>query len=273
MDETMNDTATAVSVLAEAIRGRAAYHLNACVKCGLCAETCHIYQAKPEPANHPGVKAAQVISHYRRYHTFLGRTFPSLVGARDFSPEALDALVETVYGRCTACGRCGLHCSVGLDISSIIRAGRNVLAATGRVPEDLQKTVENQIKTGNQMAITPEELNSTAEWLSSDLKLEMSDENVKIHVDEKGKRVLYLVNPREIKFFPLSLMAAAGVFHAAGESWTISSKFYDVTNYGFFSGDDEAAAELTRRVMKEAADLGVEEVVVLIVPVENRHRA
>ena len=36
---------------------------------------------------------------------------------------------------------------------------------------------------------------------------------------------------------------------AAGESWTLSSKFYDVTNYGFFAGDDAAAGELTRRVL------------------------
>ncbi|HUU98780.1 MAG TPA: (Fe-S)-binding protein [Phycisphaerae bacterium] len=254
-------TETARNALARCIRGLGAYHLNACVKCGLCAETCHVYQAEPEPANHPGTKAAKVISHYRRYHTLLGKLAPRLVGARDLTPETLDELVETVYGRCTACGRCGLHCSIGLDVAAVIRAGRKVLASVGKVPEGLQRTVDNQLETGNQMAIPREELLSTAEWLSDDLKVEMGDEAVKVHVDEKGKRALYLVNPREVKFFPLSLMAAAGVFHAAGESWTISSKFYDVTNYGFYSGDDEAAGELTRRVMDEAKALGVEEII------------
>ena len=34
-----------------------------------------------------------------------------------------------------------------------------------------------------------------------------------------------------------------------------------MTNYGFFAGDDEAAKELTRRVLEEAQALGVEEVV------------
>jgi len=252
---------TARETLARSIRGLGAYHLNACVKCGLCAETCHVYQTEPEPENHPGAKAAKVISHYRRYHTFLGKVAPGLVGARDLTPEALDELVETVYGRCTACGRCGLHCSIGLDVAAIIRTGRNVLASVGKVPEGLQRTVDNQIETGNQMAIPREELLSTAEWLSDDLRTEMGDDRVKVHVDEKRKRVLYLVNPREVKFFPLSLMAAAGVFHAAGESWTMSSRFYDVTNYGFYSGDDESAAELTRRVIDEARALGVEEII------------
>jgi Fe-S oxidoreductase len=64
-----------------------------------------------------------------------------------------------------------------------------------------------------------------------------------------------------VKFFPLSLQAAAGVFHAAGESWTLSSRVYDVTNYGFFAGDDAAAAELTRRVVEEAERLGASEIV------------
>ena len=254
-------TALARETLRNAIRGCGAYHLNACVKCGLCGETCHVYLAEPEPANLPGAKAAKVISHYRRYHTFLGRWMPGLVGARDLTPEALQALGESVYGRCTACGRCGLHCSIGLDVAATIRAGRNMLAAVGMVPDGLQRTVANQLETGNQMAIPREELLSTAEWLSEDLQLEMGDPEVKVHVDEPGRRVLYLVNPREVKFFPLSLMAAAGVFHAAGESWTLSSKFYDVTNYGLFSGDDAAAGELTRRVMEEAKALGVQEVI------------
>jgi Fe-S oxidoreductase len=41
----------------------------------------------------------------------------------------------------------------------------------------------------------------------------------------------------------------------------MSSRFYDVTNYGFFAGDNAAAGELTRRVMEEAEALGVEEII------------
>ncbi len=249
------------AAMAAAVPGLAAFHLNACVKCGLCGESCHIYLTDPVPENVPGVKAGKVIDLYRRYYTFLGQTVPALVGARDITSESLDDLVESVYGRCTACGRCGIHCSVGLDVAAVIRTGRNMLAKAGKVPEGLQKTVENQLTTGNQMEIPQEELCSTAEWLGDDLKMEMEDETVSVPVDKAGSRVLYLINPREVKFFPLSLMAAAGVFHAAGESWTISSLFYDVTNYGLFSGDNEAAGELTRRVIDEAKRLGVDEII------------
>ncbi len=252
---------TAREILARLAHDCGAYHANACVKCGLCGQSCHIYRTEPETANLPGAKAGEVMRFYRRYHTLLGRIAPAWVGGRDITPQALDELAEAVYGRCTGCGRCGLHCSIGLDVASVIRAGRRMLAAVGKVPTGLQRTVDNQIQTGNQMAIPREELLSTAQWLSEDLQREMGDESVRVHVDEPGKRVLYLVNPREVKFFPLSLMAAAGVFHAAGESWTMSSKVYDVTNYGLFSGDDQAAAELTRRAIDEARALGSQEII------------
>ena len=252
---------TAREALRRAARGLAAYHFDACVRCGLCGESCHIYKTDPVPENLPGAKAAKVASFFRRYHTVLGRIAPFLVGARTLTAEALDELVEAAYGRCTGCGRCGLNCSVGADVGAIIRAGRNVLAAVGKVPPNLQAVVDNQLRTGNQMAITPQELRDTAAWISEDLRLEMGDDGVKVHVDEPGKRVFYLVNPREVKFFPLSLMAAAGVFHAAGESWTMSSRFYDVTNYGLFSGDDSAAAAITKQAVEEAERLGAEEII------------
>ncbi|MGD8719917.1 MAG: (Fe-S)-binding protein [Candidatus Zixiibacteriota bacterium] len=247
--------------LRRAARGLAAYHMHSCVKCGLCGETCHIYKTDPVPENLPGAKAGRVMSHFRRYHTLVGKVAPFLVGARPLTAETMEDLVEVVYGRCTACGRCGINCSVGTDVGSVIRVGRNLLAAAGKVPPSLQAVVDNQINTGNQMAVTSDELRSTADWLSEDLGLEMGDEAARIRVDEHGSRVMYLVNPREVKFFPLSLSAAAGVFHAAGESWTTSSKFFDVTNYGLYSGDDPAAARITRQAIEEAERLGVEEII------------
>ena len=260
-DENKEDLKSALRAMEKSIRGLGAFHMNACVRCGLCVDTCHIYMSEPDVENMPAVKAARVMSLFRRYHTLLGKHFPWFVGARDVTPEVLDELMEVVYGRCTACGRCSIHCAVGVDVHTVIRAGRLMCAASGRVPEGLRKTVNNQIKTGNQMAIEKTEFLETCEWLSEELALEMKDPEAKIHIDRKGSRMLYLVNPREIKFFPLSLQAAGGVFHAAGENWTISSAVYDVTNYGFYAGDDKAAEELTRRMLEEADRLGVEEVI------------
>jgi len=261
METTRRILDRAILELKKAVTGMGGYHMNSCVKCGLCGETCHVYLTDPIPENLPGYKAQKVIRHFKRYYTLMGRIAPAWVGATDITLETLEEMVEYVYGRCTGCGRCGVHCSIGTDVGSIVRAGRKVLASVGMVPPNLQAVVDNQIHTGNQMAISPEELRETTAWLAEDLQMEMEDDTVTIPVDEPGKRILYLVNPREVKFFPLSLMAAAGVFHVAGESWTLSSKFYDVTNYGLFSGDDNAAGGITRRVVEEAQQLGVEEII------------
>ncbi len=261
LDDPSQVVKKAREALRDAVAGLGAYHMHACVRCGLCGETCHIYLTDPVPENLPGVKAARLISYFRRYHTLLGKAAPFLTGARDLTTDALDELVEIVYGRCTACGRCGINCTVGADIGSIMRAGRNMLASVYKVPKSLQAVVNNQLTTGNQMSITTDELKATAQWISEDLQMEMGIDDVKVHVDEPGKRVAYLINPREVKFFPLSLSAAAGVFHIAGESWTLSSKFYDVTNYGMYSGNDSEAAEITRQAIDEAMELGVEEVI------------
>lgn len=236
-------------------------HSQACVHCGLCGESCHIYLDDPSPENLPAAKAGKVAALVRRYHTWTGRTLPWLNGARDLDEAALDELTEAVHGRCTACGRCGLHCAIGLDVQAVIAAGREVLTAAGRIPEGVMKTRDNQLRTGNQMAIPREEFLETVAWLSDELARDLGDEKAVIPVDQPGQRVLYLVNPREVRFFPLSLQAAAGVFHRAMESWTLSSRVFDVTNYALFAGDPAGAAELTRRAEEEARRLGVQEIV------------
>jgi Fe-S oxidoreductase len=235
--------------------------MGACVRCGLCGQSCHVYLADPTPRNLPAAKVEVLAGLYRRRHSFLGKHAPWLVNAREVGPEELEALVDAVFGRCTGCGRCSLHCSVGLDIASVTDAARRVLAAAGLTPDGLRRTVTMQLETGNQMAVTPEEIRETADWLSEELERESGKPGARVRVDEAGSRVLYLVNPRELKFFPLSLQAAAGVFHAVGESWTMSSRACDVTNYGFFAADDAAAAELTRRALEEARRLGASEIV------------
>ncbi len=251
----------AIQVLSESMRGLAAFHVNACVRCGLCGDICHVHQAEPVPENLPGAKMSKVAAFYRRYHTLLGRVAPFLVGARDITESSLEELVEHVYGRCTACGRCSLHCSVGADIASVIKAGRNMLVAAGLVPPNLQAVVDNQLTTGNQMRITDQEIKDTANWIAGDLEMEMGLGQIEIPVDRQDVDFLYLVNPREIKFFPLSLMSAAGIFRVAGASWTMSSQFCDVTNYGLFSGDNQAAFQITQNVLDEAERLRVKRII------------
>jgi Fe-S oxidoreductase len=180
---------------------------------------------------------------------------PWLTGARKIDEVTIEEMVDLFYGSCTMCGRCNKHCSVGVDIEYLIRTGRAMLAEMGYVPETLQKTVNTAISTGNNMGIEKGEFVDTLKWLEEDLQFEVDDESAQIPLDEKGKDILYTLNPREPKFFPLSISAMAKVFFAAGESWTISTRMYDVTNYGYFSGKLEEAKVIARRLEDEMHNL------------------
>ena len=57
-------------------------YLGACVRCGLCAESCHYYKASPELENAPARKLDHVAAAFRRHATTAGRLLPGLVGAR-----------------------------------------------------------------------------------------------------------------------------------------------------------------------------------------------
>ncbi|MCF8303805.1 MAG: (Fe-S)-binding protein [Bacteroidales bacterium] len=230
-------------------------HLNACVHCGLCAESCLYYRAYKEAKYIPARKVDMVASVYRRYHTFLGKRFPWLTNARKLNEECIDELIDMLYGSCTMCGRCNAHCSIGVDIEYVVRAGRMMLAYMGYVPGSLQSTVDAALNTGNNMAIPTDEFVDTLEWLEEDLQMEVEDDEANIPLDKKNCNILYTLNPREPKFFPLSISAMAKVFYAAGESYTISSQMYDVTNYGYFSSHEEEATVIGQKLHDEMLSL------------------
>jgi Fe-S oxidoreductase len=248
----------ALKALETRLGGRLRTHLNSCVHCGLCGQSCHYYLRYGEARFVPGNKADQLARLYRRYHTLPGRLLPRWFGARDLDEKAIEEMVDVIFGGCTMCGRCSIHCSIGVDIPFLVRTARTMLVELGLVPKGLQATVDAAINTGNNMAIPREELVDTLKWLEEDLRMEVGDDEASIPLDAEGKRVLYTLNPREPKFFPLSISAIGKIFYAAGESWTLSTTCYDVTNYAYFSGDDEAARELTQRLFDEVAKLKAE---------------
>ena len=251
----------ALNLFDSKLNGKLITHLNSCVHCGLCGESCHYYLATKDERFMPARKVDLVGSIYRRYHTFAGRFLPKLVGARDLNDETIEEMVDVLFGACTMCGRCSVHCSIGVDVPFLVRTARSMLVEMDLVPKGLQSTVDAAINTGNNMGIPRDEFVDTLEWLEEDLQMEVEDDNAEIPRDQKGKKIMYTLNPREPKFFPLSISAMAKIYYAAKESWTISTNTYDVTNYSYYSGDNEGATELTDRLCKEMKHLDTETLV------------
>jgi Fe-S oxidoreductase len=249
------DIDRALQVFRQKIDSQYAAYLNSCVHCGLCADSCHYYLANEEVQSIPAYKLNLVEKIFKRYFTFLGDKLPRWLKAEALTKEMIREWVDVLYGRCTLCGRCSLNCSIGLNIAYIIRAARSALASVGLVPPGLQSTVDTAVEKGNNMGILKEDWIETVEWLEEELQAEVDDPQARLPMDKKGAKLLYTVNPREPMFFPLSILAVAKIFYAAGESWTFSSSNYDVTNYGLYSGDDEVSAMLSGRLVKSRESL------------------
>jgi len=252
----------ALQVLRDGLDARTAAFLSSCVRCGLCADTCHVFLADGDPGSTPAAKVERIAALFRRHHTLLGRLAPAFVGARDLDDDALQALAAAAFGRCTVCGRCALNCSVGLDPAAIVRFARSVLSAAGMVPRGIRANADLALATGNNMGISREDLLETVAWLEQDLRDTLGDDTAAMPVDRAGARVLYALNPREVKFFPLSLSAAAAIFHVAKESWTLTSTDFDITNYGYFAADADSARAIAGQLAARTEALGVEELVV-----------
>jgi len=255
-------TEAALRLLRTGLDATTAASLEACVRCNLCAESCHVFLSDRESASAPAAKVQQVARLYRRYHTLAGALLPRLTGARTLDDAALAELVEGGFGRCTQCGRCTLNCAVGLDPAAAIRFGRALVSAAGLVPAGIQANVAAALETGNSMRIGADDVRETIAWLEEDLRATTGDPSITLPIDRRGARVLYALNPREIKFFPLSISAAAQLFHAAGESWTLSSTDFDITNYAYFAADRVAAGEIAGHLYARAEALGVRTLVV-----------
>ncbi|MCM2271261.1 MAG: (Fe-S)-binding protein [candidate division Zixibacteria bacterium] len=232
-----------------------------CVHCGLCADSCHYYLTDPRPENIPAHKAEMVAGLYRRNHTLSGRLFPSLNHARPMDAARAAEWIDSLYGRCSLCARCTVNCTVGIGLHQIIRAGRTALAAAGLVPSALQSTVDRAVETGNNMGISRDEWLETIEWLTDELRNETGDPDALLPIDKPDCDYLYAINPREAKFYPLSLLAAGKLFYAAGISWTFASDHYDVTNYGLFSGDNEISGMISGRLQETAARLNAKAII------------
>ena len=192
---------------------------------------------------------------------WFGKRMSGLLGAESLSNRLIEEWVDSLFGRCSLCGRCAINCTMGINIPYIIRAVRGALASVGLVPPGLQSTVQTAIEKGNNMGISKEDWLETVEWLEEELQQDVSDPEARLPVDKKGCRLLYTINPREAMFFPLSISAAGKIFYAAGESWTFSSENFDVTNYGLYSGDDHAAGIMSERLIEALEELECEELI------------
>lgn len=253
--------AAALDILRQRLNRQLQASLEACVRCGLCADSCHYYVSNPSPEHVPAHRAEQLRKVYRWLYDATSRVIPAWTGAAELDQELVEQLVMTAYGSCTMCGRCVLNCPMGVDTRFIVRAARGMLAAMDMTPEGLKATVNVHLEVGNNMGVTEEDYLETVKWMEEELQKEVDDPGATIPINKKNARVIYTFNPREVKYFPYLIQAAAKIYNAAGEDWTLSTESWDATNYGLFSGDDVAARKIAANLEAAVNHLGAQTLV------------
>lgn len=241
-----------------------ALSLAGCVHCGLCTNSCHYVLANPgDPTYAPAYKADQIRKIFKRHIDWTGRVFPWWVKAKSvFTDEELEELKDIAFGKCTNCRRCTINCPMGVDFATVNRMTRGLLVSVGIMPEGVAVVSKDQWEIGNQMGVLKEEYLETLQWMDEELQEELGLSHRLIPIDKKGARVMYTINPREVKYDPRTIADAAKIFTLAGEDWTMPSEGWDMTNFGLFSGDDDLGGTVAKRVYDKAEELGVQKVVI-----------
>jgi Fe-S oxidoreductase/CheY-like chemotaxis protein len=160
------------------------------------------------------------------------------------------------------CRRCTLNCPFGVDKALMMRYMRGRLTSVGVAPRGILDVNKDQWELGNQMGVSSEDYLETLDWLQDELRAEVGDPKAAIPIDKQNANVVFVVNPREIKYSPLSLLAAAKIFYVAGEDWTMPSVGWDNTNFGLFSGLDDLGGHMGKLAFDQAIKLGVKKMVI-----------
>ncbi len=204
--------------------------LENCTKCGNCAKQCHSYLGTEDYYNIPAARAELMGGIYKRYFTWMGRTFAQLTGAGDFDTETLSKWLTYFY-QCNLCRRCARFCPFGIDTAEVTIAARHILSELGIMPKFIQGIVANLKKTGNNMGLPKAAILDCAEFLEAEM-LEETGLEIKIPLDKPNSDILYI--PSSTDFFVNSdtMIGVAKLFYHLGVNWTLSSEILEAANFG-----------------------------------------
>lgn len=251
----MTATSTAVNTFVKETGGWLASQLEACTRCGICAEACHFYQATGNPEYSPVWKIELLRRAYEQRFGLMGKIKLALGIDKPITDEDLTHWSELVYQACTVCNKCSLACPMGLQLGPLIHDVRAGLSEAGLVPADLMEAVNKQVEIGSPLGVDDDLFEERIDWISDEWDIDMP-------LDVQGAETLVIFSSIEIMKFPNNLGAIASIMEAAGEKWTLSSKAREVVNFGFYEGSHKRTKQFLQKVFDGATELGVKRIVV-----------
>ena len=233
----------------------AAFQLEACVRCGQCADACHFYLVTRDPRYTPVYKLRPMLRAYQRERAPFATVKRRLgLAPPEVTAAELAEWSELIYDACNLCGRCTLACPMGIDIAGLVRCAREGMSAAGFAPADLYKAAERALDSGSPIGVG---------WptLKPQIKEQEKETGLKIPVDVEGADYLVILSSIEIAAFPETIGALARIFRQAKVSWTLPSAGFEATNIGVQIGSRDVAAALLSRIVEAAERLKVKYVI------------
>lgn len=251
----MTVTKQAMNVFVEETGGWVASQLEACTRCGMCAEACHFYQSSGNPEYAPVWKIELLRRAYEQRFTLVGKVKAAIGVDKRVTDEDLEHWSKLNYYACTVCNKCSMVCPMGIDLGSLLHEVRAGMSAAGLVPDDLMTAVNKQVKEGSPLGMTADVWDQRMEWVADEWEVE-------IPRDVKGADTMVVFSSIEVMKFPTNVAAIAKILNAAGEKWTISSIAREVVNFGFYEGSLEHTKLFINRILEGARELGVKRIIV-----------
>ncbi len=211
-------------------------NISECLTCGICNSRCTWYDSPGGPNPRQMVRMAQL-------------------GLDDLLAQS------SMLWDCMICNHCTVDCPMGISMERLVRKARSLPQAEKVLPEDISKGVATRLEVGDVNGFTQQDFFETIEFINEEIEDENEDPKAQIPVDQKNARFLYLPNPRELGLNLLHLQAMARLFYAFGEPWTMSHRHTDVTNWGYFLGDNEVARKMALQVIEAAEELNIDTLV------------
>jgi Fe-S oxidoreductase len=229
-------------------------YLETCTRCGICTEACHAYASTGQVKYISAYRHEIVRRIYKRYFKGRGKIWPSVGEAKELSEMALEELYEAAYS-CTGCRRCMMFCPFGIDTQMLMSIAKLLLIGAHTEPEVLTMLADTSIEKGKSLDFFKDSFLSGIKKLEAEVvkKWRVEAGETAIPVDVEGADLLYVALAGAHSIVP-----AAAIFDAAGESWTLS--FFEAVNFGAFVGDPTKTKLILNRIVEEAKRLKVKEV-------------
>lgn len=192
-----------------------------CITCGICSSACPV----------SGVDG------------FDPRKLVRMVGL-GLEEEVVDARWPWI---CTMCAKCRQVCPMDIDIPGVVRRIRG-LRDREAVPGILHKGLAAALKTGNNLSIPKEDYIFIVEDVGEEIAEAPGFEGFTVPIDKQGANILTTIHNKLVNTHTEDLKHWWKIFHAAKEDWTLVSENWEGTNWGLFTGDDEAMRIMVGRI-------------------------